>query len=313
MGEFLMKLKYTWIPFVLSLIVLIPMQFCRFLALIGTESSFLSSRDFVYIQLALIAVFVLVIISMSLLSKNVPENIKIRKNIVSALLSTVFGLVETYTGVIFIFNAFNGVTEGVELFKTVGVSLITLLSGIVFLVVAACYYSGRNFFEAMPAVSLIPAVWAGVRLVLLYIDHTSSASTVEGTFDVLVFVFLVLFLFEHARMLSNVHEKNVIKRLFAFGLPAISMALFYYLPVLYFSLQNAENLNFHLVVICLVYISIALYILSVLVDISLSLRRISDFQRECLENGCSEGERPECCSVDACAEADVHENSDHSH
>ena len=307
-----MRLKYTWIPFVLSLMVLIPMRFLQFAAQIAGVESFLISRDFVYVLLGLVAVFVLVIISMSLLSKNVPENIKIRKNIVSAVFATISGLLMVYSGGVALPVAFSGALEGSEPIKIAVLGLLTLLAGVVFLLVAACYYSGRNFFEIMPVVTIIPAIWAGARLVYIYIDHTSSASTVEGTFDVLVFVFLVLFLLEHARMFSNVHEKNVIKRLFAFGLPAISMALFYYLPVLYFSLQNAENLNLNLVARYLVYISLALYILSVLVDISLALRKISVFQQECLENGCAGEEAPECSAVDADADIDVEEKSNPS-
>ena len=268
-----MKLKYTWIPFIVSLLLLIPVRVYQ--VAVGKGNVFatsLTEENAFYLLFSLLCVFVLLFITMSLLCKNVPQTVKFQKNILSGIFATALGIVMAYEGINELYLLFISVIEQKNAVKTIILSSATILASFVFLILAFCQFYGKNIFLKAPVMALIPTVWAAIRLILIFMYHTSIASTATDMLDVLAVVFLLLFLFIQARMLAGMDGKNIPKRLFAFGMPAVLLILLYNVPILSLKAVGASNSVSGYGAFCIIDLLLAVYIVISLIEITYAIR-----------------------------------------
>ena len=77
-----MKLKYTWIPFLLSIIMVIPFRIYQLSLSSGKIFSFnVNDNTIIGVFIYTVMFFSIIIICMSLFSKELQFNIKIEKNV----------------------------------------------------------------------------------------------------------------------------------------------------------------------------------------------------------------------------------------
>ncbi len=268
-----MKLKYTWIPFVVSLLLLIPVRVYQ--VTVGKGNAFgtsLMEENVFYLLFSLLCVFVLLFITMSLLCKNVPETVKFQKNILSGIFATVLGIVMAYEGINELYLLFISIIEQKNAIKTIILSATTILASFVFLILAFCQFYGKNIFLKVPVMALVPTVWAAIRLILIFMYNTSIASTAADMLDVLAVVFLLLFLFTQARMLAGMDGKNIPKRLFAFGMSAVLLILLYDVPILSLKAVGVSNSVSGYGTFCMIDLLLAAYIVISLIEITDAIR-----------------------------------------
>lgn len=104
-------------------------------------------------------------------------------------------------------------------------SLAGILTGIVFLLSAYDFAAGRNRFARRPLLALIPSVWGCFCLISLFVAYVAVVNVSENVCETFSAIFLLLFLFWQAKLLSGVENEKSGNRVFLFGLPAVMLLL----------------------------------------------------------------------------------------
>ncbi len=66
------------------------------------------------------------------------------------------------------------------------------------------FFSGTNMLDRSPLLMLMPVLWLGMRLVLTFLEMTSSASISERSMEVVMLIFMTLFALSLGKFLANV-------------------------------------------------------------------------------------------------------------
>lgn len=261
-----MKLKYSWIIFILSLILLVPVKVYNAVTgndfVIGNISSSTSSSIFITATIIL----VLAIIIMSLTSKNVLSNTNLPKNIFCGIIALLSGIAMIINGV---FDLLSLVYE-MDI-KVFFLALTIILSGISFIFISNIHFTGKNIFIPMPLLALLPTIWACVRLAVLFLYHSSVVSGQIDMFDIISSVFLVLFFFAQSKIMAYVQGPKLLQKLFAFGMISVLMLLLYNLPAIC-TMTSIYDFS----IMYTVDILLAVYIISLLITLSSPLYIDSD-------------------------------------
>ena len=71
-------------------------------------------------------------------------------------------------------------------------------------VISIGFFSGKNMLENTPLLMMMPVLWLGMRLVLTFLDMTSNASISERSVEVVMLIFMTLFVLSLGKYLANV-------------------------------------------------------------------------------------------------------------
>ena len=271
-----MKLKYTWIPFLLSLIIVLPLRLYQVIntggQLFGIDlnDNFLTGV-FIYIMMF----FSLIIICMSLFSKKSHETINIHKNnlIGSSLflisLSTIFEAIRDiiYSGSV---NAGGSAMQAVVLLVT------ALAAGAAFFIMGMCYMQGKNLFAKMPFLMMFPTIWLTCKLGISFMNNRAISNRSPEMIAILANAFLTLFFLYNARIYILDENNNVVKKLYAFGLPAVIFSIVYALPNIYQFIFNYQYYTKTLEVSSITMILMSLYIILMLIYRMIGLDEVSE-------------------------------------
>jgi hypothetical protein len=132
-----------------------------------------------------------------------------------------------------------------------------------FALYSSASFKGRRI--AMPVASKMPVLWAGVKLMSAFIRYTDIVKNSEYLYDMLKMVFVMIFLYYHARFTGKVSNGNELKGMLAFGLPAVFFSLVSILPR-YIALalgRTAQAVNIG-ITSDLLFLGLAVYIATVL-------------------------------------------------
>lgn len=260
-----MKLKYTWILFVLSLLVIIPLRLYQ----ISMTSGQIFSIDvndnlligiFIYIMLF----FSLIIICMSLLSQPSQNSIPINKNIFISIILLLLGICIIFQSVEYLTYNTPSRSEN-EKIQLLVMSAFSLVTGVVFVIMSTCYAFKNNRFKKIPLFMLFPTVWLTIRLVFSFVSNTAVSSKNVEMMVVVANGFLVLFFVYNSKIYLFSEDKNIFKMLHAFGMPAIIFSLSYELPTIYELVFNWENSTRTIEVSLVINILMSIYIISILI------------------------------------------------
>ena len=104
-------------------------------------------------------------------------------------------------------------------------SLFGILAGAVLILTAYDFAVGQNHFSRFPLLALMPTLWGCVCLVALFITCVPVVNVSENIYDAFTVIFLLLFLFSQAKMLSGVENVKSGRLVYIFGIPAIFLTL----------------------------------------------------------------------------------------
>ena len=262
-----MKLKYTWIPFLLSIIMVIPFRIYQLSLSSGKIFSFdVNDNTIIGIFIYTVMFFSIIIICMSLFSKELQFDIKIEKNVLVSISLFLVGASAIAESLESFKEAFSG-AQGNNMFGLLVLCILSAIASVVFFVLATGYFTGRDLFDKFPIMLIMPVVWLLYRLMISFIDARTVANNSVEMMGIITNAFLTLFVLYNAKMYIIDKNGAVVKKLFAFGLPSVAFALCYGIPNIY-KVLFLDRGDTGLVLSSVTYIVMSIYIILLLLDVT---------------------------------------------
>lgn len=251
-----MKLKFTWIPFILSFITVLGLKIYQFVTLgdatVRTQWSNIEAITFI---VALIAAIIITI--MSLISKDSPEVFVLNKDIFTGTIAVLTALMVIWSSVNELIIYLSYKREIVYLF----LSIFGILAGLVFIMSGVCFFKGKDFFQKYKLLTLLPTVWVLIRILNLFFAYNSIPTNLSHVTTSLAEIFLVFFLFYQARLFSGLFTKNTFKSIFYFGFAAILFVTLYATNNLLSIIDTGRKISINNLVYLITDLIIAFYVL----------------------------------------------------
>lgn len=251
-----MKPKIPWIIFIFSLLTIVPINLYYSIVGSGFEKSILF--------FCTIAVVAAVFFVFSFLSKDKISYFRSNKN-------PYIGIISLIASVSFLWNALEYIvsdTSSDAFFQTLLMLILSVASAVTFVFVAFNYFLGKNMFKKAQILIFFPTLWFIIKMV----SFLSISDDMPNQYNVALSTFMLLFLFNHTQIFVTSTDKNVTKRLFMFGLPAIDCSLMFCIPEIVKQMQNVETLNRLDLSMAITQLVLGVYTCFILIDIQKQIK-----------------------------------------
>ena len=106
------------------------------------------------------------------------------------------------------------------------INILGIVTSLIFAIVGMGLLVGFNIAKKMRLCMVIPTIWAAVQMIKSFVSHREQSPSF-AFFDVFVWVFLTIFLFQNAMVLCGIEIKNPVKASFTYGLMFILFSAVY--------------------------------------------------------------------------------------
>lgn len=251
-----MKLKITWVPFVLSLVSIMGLRIYQILSM-GNAAVRMQWDTIELICFVIAAVSFGIIIFMSYISKDAPKAFTFKKSFLFNIVSSITSALFFVTAVRGFFSYFNGEKDWLELLTII----LTFLTAVVVVFVSESYSKQKNFLEKYKLLTLIPVLWSLARVMKLFFEYNSTPTTVINVSTSLSVIFLTFFWFEHARIFSGLFNTATLKKLVYFGFSAVLFITIYLTNYLAVTMDLGRDLSHNNILSIAVDLFVIFYIM----------------------------------------------------
>lgn len=119
------------------------------------------------------------------------------------------------------------------------------LSAFVFIADFASAAAGKNYMKNLKIPMLFPVIWAFFLTVSYFTITASYIKVAQLMFTIFADAFLILFLFEYARMNSGIGRQESVWAFYATGIITVGLTLISTVPTLFFELFAPEKVVVH--------------------------------------------------------------------
>lgn len=234
-----MKSKFLWPIFmVISFVFMIPIKlFASF-----TKSGLDKSVEFFIFSVAALLLFLVLVF---LNSKRNPQAYEINRN-------PYLGTASLLVTASFSWHAVSLITSPTasnEFFQNLFFFLLSIVSGVTFLFVAASYFLGKNKLSRVPLLIFFPVFWYIVKMV----SFLSISTSTPDQYEIAMNSFILLFLLNQIKVFAKLpSSENTVGKLLMFGFPAVVSFLMFCIPEIFFQTQATDGIN----PICFSYLAI---------------------------------------------------------
>lgn len=269
-----MKLKFTWIPFILAIITGLSVRIYQILNGTHTTVSFLCNMENPSFVLILsISVFVLAIIIMSLLCKNELNNTIIMKK------NTLSGILLIITAALLIINSVQNILTYVNYndnMFTLVFGILSMLSAIILILIGISHIMGTKPLNgSLKCLSVLPTLWACVLLFKMFFTYSSIKGQTIDKMDFFLMIFITLFLFSQIKIICGFEMERTRACLWSCGMVIVISAIIYSLPMLLVYLFTGVIYNVLNVTLYVTHVAFAAYVMSMLISIYKDLPDLS--------------------------------------
>ena len=230
-----MRIKTAWFILIGALVVALPVRIYQMLFLVDPATGFFTDQNIVAICLAIFMIIVsAVIMFMCFYDKNAPKRFEPIKNIPAMIAAAASGIgiiVHSISALLIdngahsslsqdAANAVNAL-EGGQAYLNVIMAFVGVAAGIVILIAAFNFATGKNVFRSIPVVAIIPPLWFCINLITLFTNYTNVTYMTENMMDMFSMILVTFFLLSQGKMFARVNPVKSGKRIYAFGLPTI--------------------------------------------------------------------------------------------
>ncbi len=258
-GGIFVKLIHTWIIFLISFLTLVPAKI--YISIKDKEFVMLniaSDPKKIYFFIAT-SILITILIIMPIFIKNVPNQIKMPKNIFCSIFSSIVSIFMIITGLtqfLYFFYDFQ--------FKLLFLGLLTLLCSITFIFLIFYHLKSKNLFLSMPHWAIVPTIWAAIKLSILFSINAAIDQGNIDMFNILGSAMLVPFCFALSKLLIHFKSEKLVQKLFMYGMTTALFISIYTSPLLFNGFLETNKISPSLIL----DLSIFFYIISLLLSIT---------------------------------------------
>lgn len=215
-------MKRAWIAFLVTLILVLPLRLVAVLQYLNPQTGFYSDGGKL-VGFASIVLLVGLVVTAYFVNRGTVRNhgTELLKDVPAAVLGAVAGVFVLIQSVIGLGTGF--LAEGQIFYKIF--SFLGILAGIVLMATAYDFATGFRTIASRPLLALIPSIWGCFYLVVLFISYSAVVNLVEDVYHTFTVVFLLLFLFTQAKLLTGIENAKSGKMIYMVGLPAAMFSL----------------------------------------------------------------------------------------
>lgn len=261
-----MKVKFSVIPFALAAIAMV---FFKVMSVFGVDESgnFLGMDRMVlsYTVIGIALALFVVCIVINIFDRKTAPVYPVKKNYAAGALSILSGISVLAASI----SAFLASSVDSEYYlMTIISAIFSIPAGIALAVMAKVHFTGKSNVSGSSVIYIFPALWGCTELVLEFLNATKvsiSATDLSGLF---CYIFLTLYYFSHAMILSRIKGRNPVKACFIYGLPAVALSIAHGISILLTASQEGMTLDIALSAVQ--FIVLALYALSFIVEMTIN-------------------------------------------
>lgn len=297
-----MKVKASWVAFVPIFLgtVFLHLYYTFFIGgeeitqrLFGEYSLLINEKTEPEMVVILGAALFVIVLLFSLLDRKTSPECDIKSNIPSGLFAVIAALLLGVDSAVSVMSMF---TSGSVAFGTLIVNVFSIAVALILAIAGMGLLIGYNIAKKIRFLMLLPTVWAVVCMIMTFDSHRKEAPSF-AFFDVIVWVFLALFLFNNTMVLCGIDIKNPVKSSFVYGLPFILFAVVYVMTSIHNCLNELGYFDFTQLTSQLVLASLAVYAIFSLTDLSGKMKKKKKKVKEDVDtetdNGFDEEDIPE--------------------
>ena len=205
--------------------------------------------------------FLVVLVAMFVVSKvskiNI-ENLEVRRNIPLGIMSLIISACFYFC----ISSFYNDTTLYDFEWQPVLMALLSIFSIVSFLIMAFVHFTGKNVFPQLSFFLFCPVFWFALDMILfLSIQNDNS-----DVYDIALTAFLALFFLYYTQVYSTSSERNIVKSIVLYGLPAFALMLIKCVPVMIKFLNHSQELSNAQIATCAMESAISFYALVVVIE-----------------------------------------------
>ena len=250
-----MRIKTAWFILIGALVVALPVRIYQMLFLVDPVTGFFTDQNIVAICLAVFMIIAsAVIMFMCFYDKNAPKRFEPIKNIPAMLAAAACGIgiiVHSISALLIdnrahsslsqdAANAVNSLESG-QAYLNVIMAFVGVAAGVVILIEAFNFATGKNLFRSIPVVAIIPPLWFCINLITLFTNYTNVTYMTENMMDMFSLILVTFFLLSQGKMFARVNPVKSGKRIYAFGLPTILYGFVSALPTFVLQIMDLPH------------------------------------------------------------------------
>ena len=272
-----MKLKSTWIPFVLAFVAVLGLKIYQFITL-GDATIRVQWSNIDMISMGIVVVAAVIIIIMSIFSKDSPKVFVVSKDFFT-------GTIAILTGLMVIWSSINELIIYLSYQRDImylSLSILGILAGLIFILLGVCSFKGKDLFQKCRLLTLLPSAWVLVRILNLFFKYNSIPTNLSHVATSFAEIFLVFFLFYQARLFAGLFTQNTFKKVFYFGFSTILFITLYATNDLLTVIDTGRKISIVNLIYIITDLVIAFYVLCFVSGLKLgkNLENISEALHE---------------------------------
>ena len=257
------KMKYLLIVFATAVLVALPTRVYQLLALVDVSNGFYKESDVtIPLLYGIVAVFTIVFLVLSFLSKEVPSpKLPTGKNPILGVTSMVMVAGLAWDMVTVIKNTVPVNQGNSQIFISLLRSNLAEQGGaltilrfvfaffaiIYFIVFAMSHLNGKASYKEFKLLAISPLCWSMTMLVSRLMNAISFTKVSELLFEIFMFMFMMCFFITFARISSGVFTEDCMWGIYGYGFAATLFAALVTIPrivILAVGLKNVEGNEF---------------------------------------------------------------------
>lgn len=215
-------MKRTWCVWAVVLLVVLPLRLYSVFFLVDPQTGFYTDGG----KMAGIAAAAAAVGILALLVLGRKEAAKYPyaalRSSAAAAIAVLAGLFAA--GAPFMTFAQNLLSNGKPDTMDAVLALTGVLAAVAFFAAAYDFGTGAGFLRKHPLIALFPTIWGCLFFISLFITYASTVNRFDNIYHTFTVIFLLLFLFSQAKLLSGMDE-NAVRLAVPFGFSASVMAL----------------------------------------------------------------------------------------
>jgi len=210
-----MRIRSAFTVFFLSILVLFPIRVKTLSDGLDLSDNMFSGGKLAIIFSVVLILSILLILIISKKAINVPSYVRVKRSIPCTFSSIIMAAFVAYDSVLALGGKYSDIFVG-NRYLLYGI--LGLFAAVAILLFAVSFLTGNPIASKVPIISLIPAIWACVRLTLMFMHYTTIADISTYYFDICYYITFLIFLFGQAKVFSSIETRKSVKLSVAFGL-----------------------------------------------------------------------------------------------